>query len=214
MRVIIAEDSVLLRHGMVAMLEASDIEVVAQVGDAASLLARLKVEQPDVVITDVRMPPTQTTEGLEAAIEIKETYPEVGVLVLSAFIDPHYAMQLLDGGHAGVGYLLKDRVVDGSELISAVRRVAAGESVVDGQVVSQLLGRKRVDDPIDRLTDREREVLQLMATGLTNAAISERLTLNPKTTETHVRNIFLKLDLMPDADDHRRVLAVLAFLRS
>lgn len=214
MRVIIAEDSVLFRHGMVALLEADGIEVAAQVGDAAALLARVSADPPDVVITDVRMPPSHTVEGLRAAISIKQDFPEIGVLVLSAFVDPHYALELLNSSESGVGYLLKDRVVDGSELVVGVRRVAAGESVVDGEVVAQLLGRHRLNDPLEALTPREREVLQLMASGLTNRAITERLSLNSKTTETHVRNIFMKLDLMPDADDHRRVLAVLTYLRA
>jgi DNA-binding NarL/FixJ family response regulator len=214
LRVILAEDSVLLRHGMVALLEAEGIEVIAQVGDAEALLARVRADPPDVVVTDVRMPPTQTIEGLQAAIAIKEESPSVGVLVLSAFVDPHYALELLNGSESGIGYLLKDRVVDGSELINGVRRVAAGESVVDGEVVAQLLGRRRDNDPLDVLTSREREVLGLMAEGLTNRAITDQLSLNAKTTETHVRNIFLKLGLMPDADDHRRVLAVLTFLRA
>jgi DNA-binding NarL/FixJ family response regulator len=214
MRVILAEDSILLRQGMAAMLESDGYEIVAQVGDAQSLLARVAADPPDVVVTDVRMPPTQTTEGLEAAISIKRDHPQVGVLVLSAFVDPHYALQLMNESDTGIGYLLKDRVVDGSELINGVRRVGIGESVVDGEVVAQLLGRRRDKDPLERLTDREREVLSLMAEGLTNRAISERLTLNTKTTETHVRNIFAKLGLLPDEADHRRVLAVLTFLRA
>lgn len=214
MRVILAEDSVLLRHGMVALLEADGIDVIAQVDDAVSLLARVAADPPDVVVTDVRMPPTQTTEGLEAAIAIKRDHPAIGVLVLSAFIDAHYALQLLTESESGIGYLLKNRIVHGSELVNGVRRVAAGESVVDGEVVARLMGRKRENDPIDTLTARELEVLELMAQGLTNRAISERLVLNPKTTESHVRNIFIKLGLLPDADDHRRVLAVLSFLRA
>jgi DNA-binding NarL/FixJ family response regulator len=207
MRVVIADDAVLFREGLAKVLEAAGIQVDAQVGDAERLLARVRADPPDAAVVDIRMPPTHTAEGLDAAQRIRADHPDVGVLVLSQYVEPHHAMQLLEGGARGVGYLLKDRVAD------AVRRVAGGGSVIDPDVVTQLIGRRRSRDPIQELTDREREVLALMAEGRSNQAICQRLYLSPKTVEAHVRSIFTHLDLAASADDHRRVLAVLAFLR-
>lgn len=214
MRVILAEDATLLREGLASLLEGSGFEVVAKVGDATALLNRVAADPPDVVITDIRMPPTQTTEGLEAAIQILEQHHGPGVLVLSQHVEPHFALQLLEGADGGVGYLLKDRVMDVSEFVRAVERVADGESVVDGEVVSQMLGRQGNRGPLSDLTEREHEVLSLMAEGWTNRGLAERLSVSTKTVETHVRNIFLKLGLHGDPDEHRRVLAVLTFLRA
>jgi DNA-binding NarL/FixJ family response regulator len=214
MRVVIADDAVLFRAGLGRVLEAADIQVVAQVGDAEQLLGRVRADPPDTVVVDIRMPPTHTTEGLDAAQRIRAEHPRVGVLVLSQYVEPHHAMQLLqDRGAGGVGYLLKDRVADVGEVIDAVRRVAAGGSVIDPEVVTQLVGRRRSRDPIQELTERERQVLALMAEGRSNQAIGERLFVSPKTVEAHVHSIFTRLDLHPGPDDHRRVLAVLAFLR-
>jgi DNA-binding NarL/FixJ family response regulator len=213
MRVVIADDAVLFREGLAKVLEAAGIQVAGQVGDAEGLLARVHADPPDAVVVDIRMPPTHTSEGLGAAQRIRADHPDVGVLVLSQYVEPHHAMQLLEGGARGVGYLLKDRVADVSEVIDAVRRVAGGGSVIDPDVVTQLIGRRRSRDPIQELTDREREVLALMAEGRSNQAICQRLYLSPKTVEAHVRSIFTHLDLAASADDHRRVLAVLAFLR-
>jgi len=214
MRVILAEDSTLLREGLASLLESVGIDVVASVGDATALLKRVAADPPDVVVTDIRMPPTQTSEGLDAALEILDRSPGVGVLVLSQHVEAHFALQLLEGGKGGVGYLLKDRVMDVAEFVRAVERIAAGESVVDGEVVSQMLGRQRDDGPLAALTEREHEVLALMAEGCTNNGLAERLSVSSKTIETHVGNIFMKLGLHPDTDEHRRVLAVLTYLRA
>jgi DNA-binding NarL/FixJ family response regulator len=213
MRVVIADDAVLFRDGLARVLEAAGIQVAAQVGDADKLLARVRADPPDAVVVDIRMPPTHTREGLDAAERIRAEHPRVGVLVLSQYVEPHHAMQLLQGGVQGVGYLLKDRVADVAEVADAVRRVAGGGSVIDPEVVAQLVGRPRVRSPIQELTDRERQVLALMAEGRSNPAICQRLYLSPKTVEAHVRSIFTRLDLPVTPDDHRRVLAVLAFLR-
>jgi DNA-binding NarL/FixJ family response regulator len=213
MQVMIADDAVLFREGLARVLEAAGIAVVAQVGDAEQLLARVRASPPAAVVGDIRMPPTHTLEGLEAAQQIRAEQPQVGVLVLSQYVEPHHAIQLLQGGASGVGYLLKDRVADVNEVVDAVRRVAAGGSVIDPEVVAQLVSRRRTRDPIQELTDRERQVLALMAEGRSNQAICERLFLSPKTVEGHVRSIFTRLDLHAAPDDHRRVLAVLAFLR-
>jgi DNA-binding NarL/FixJ family response regulator len=213
MQVMIADDAVLFREGLARVLEAAGIAVVAQVGDAEQLLARVRASPPAAVVVDIRMPPTHTLEGLEAAQQIRAEQPQVGVLVLSQYVEPHHAIQLLQGGASGVGYLLKDRVADVNEVVDAVRRVAAGGSVIDPEVVAQLFSRRRTRDPIQELTDRERQVLALMAEGRSNQAICERLFLSPKTVEGHVRSIFTRLDLHAAPDDHRRVLAVLAFLR-
>jgi DNA-binding NarL/FixJ family response regulator len=214
MRVVIADDAVLFREGLARVLEAAGIEVAAQVGDAERLVERVRADPPDAVVVDIRMPPTHTREGLDAARRIRAEHPTVGVLVLSQYVEPHHAIQLLQDGASGVGYLLKDRVADVNEVIDAVRRVAAGGSVIDPEVVSQLVSRRRTHDPIQELSERERQVLALMAEGRSNQAISERLFLSPKTVEAHVHSIFTRLDLHAAPDDHRRVLAVLAFLRA
>jgi DNA-binding NarL/FixJ family response regulator len=214
MRVVIADDAVLFREGLARVLEGAGIRVAGQAGDAEALLARVRADPPDAVVVDIRMPPTHTSEGLDAAERVRAEHPQVGVLVLSQYVETHHAMQLLAGGARGVGYLLKDRVADVAEVVDAVRRVAGGGSVIDAEVVAQLVGRRRTRDPIQELTDREREVLALMAEGRSNQAICQRLFLSPKTVEAHVRGIFTRLDLPVTPDDHRRVLAVLAFLRS
>jgi DNA-binding NarL/FixJ family response regulator len=214
MRVVIADDAVLFREGLARILEAAGIQVVAQLGDAERLLARVRADPPEAVVVDIRMPPTHTTEGLDAARRIRADHPGVGVLVLSQYVEPHHAIQLLQGGAQGVGYLLKDRVADVAEVADALRRVAGGGSVIDPEVVAQLVGRRRTRDPIQELTDRERQVLALMAEGRSNQAICERLYLSPKTVEAHVGSIFTRLGLHATPDDHRRVLAVLAFLRT
>jgi len=214
MRVVIADDAVLFREGLARVLEAASIQVAAQVGDAEQLLARVRADPPDAVVVDIRMPPTHTREGLDAALRIRAGHPEVGVLVLSQYVETHHAMQLLEDGAGGVGYLLKDRVADVADVADAVRRVAGGGSVIDPEVVARLVGRRRVRSPVEELTDREREVLALMAEGRSNQAICQRLFLSPKTVEAHVRGIFTRLDLPATPDDHRRVLAVLAFLRA
>lgn len=211
---IIAEDSALLREGLASLLQDAGLEVTARVGDAEALLNRVAADPPDIVVTDIRMPPTQTTEGLAAAIEILERHDDVAVLVLSQHVEPHFALQLLEGTQGGVGYLLKDRVMDIGEFVRSVERVASGESVVDGEVVSQMLGRQAGQSPLANLTEREREVLSLMAEGWTNTSLAEQLSVSTKTIETHVRNIFLKLGLHADPDEHRRVLAVLTYLRA
>ena len=214
MRAIIADDAVLFREGLARVLEAGGIDVAAQAGDAEQLLARVRAQPPDAVVVDIRMPPTHTREGLDAACRIRAEHPGVGVLVLSQYVEPHHAIQLLEGGTSGVGYLLKDRVADVGEVVEAVQRVAGGGSVIDPEVVAQLVSRRRVRDPVQDLSERERQVLALMAQGRSNQAISERLFLSPKTVEAHVHSIFTRLDLPATPDDHRRVLAVLAFLRS
>ena len=213
MRVILADDSVLLREGLARMLVESGFELVAQVGDAEALLAAVDADPPDVCIVDIRMPPTNTTEGLEAALHLRVHHPGVAVLVLSQYVETRYAMELLAQGADGVGYLLKDRVGDVSELLAALRSVVAGRSVIDPTVVSRLVGRRRQADPMETLTAREREVLEQMAEGRSNRAIGERLFLSPKTVETHVSAIFSKLGIEDTADDNRRVLSVLTWLR-
>jgi DNA-binding NarL/FixJ family response regulator len=212
--VIVADDAALFRAGICRLLADAGLEVTAQVGDAAALLEAVERDRPDVVVVDIRMPPSHTTEGLAAARALSERYPGIGVLVLSAHVEPHYAMQLLDSGARGTGYLLKERVIDPAELVDAVRRVAAGGVVIDPGVVAQLVGRRRARDPLDALSEREREVLAVMAEGRSNQAIGERLFLAPKTVEAHVHNVFTKLDLHEAADANRRVLAVLAYLRA
>ncbi len=213
MRVVIAEDSVLLREGVIRLLEESGFEVMAQSSNAEDLLRHVAMHRPDVAIVDIRMPPTHTDEGLVAARAIREQHPTTGVLVLSQYVESGYAMDLLADGAEGVGYLLKDRVSDLEEFASAVRRVGEGGSALDPAVVSQLLGRRRAHDPVDALTPREREVLELMAEGRSNQAIAERMFVTLRAVEKHVTSIFTKLDLPASSDDHRRVLAVLAFLR-
>jgi DNA-binding NarL/FixJ family response regulator len=212
MRIAVADDAVLFREGLSRLLVEAGFEVTVQVGDAGSLLDQVRADPPDVVVVDIRMPPTYTTEGLEAARAIHEDHPAVGVLVLSAHVEATYALQLIEDGAMGAGYLLKERVADLAELGDAVRRVAAGGLVIDPSVVAGLVARKRVRDPLDDLTDRERDVLAVMAEGRSNQAISERLYLSPKTVEAYVRGVFTKLGLQQGADDNRRVLAVLAYL--
>lgn len=215
MRVVIADDSVLLREGLSRLLTEAGFEVVGQAGDAAELLAQVEKGDPDVAIVDIRMPPTHTDEGLRAARELRSRFPELGVLVLSQYVRPSYALELLEDGADGVGYLLKDRVSDIDELAESVRRVGEGGSVLDPSVVSQLVNRHRSEnDPVGRLTSREREVLALMAEGRSNKAIAERLFVSDHTVEKHIQNILAKLDIFESAEDHRRVLAVLTFLGS
>jgi DNA-binding NarL/FixJ family response regulator len=211
-RIVIAEDSVLLRAGLTRLLDEAGEEVLAAVGDAAMLLAAVERHQPDLAIVDVRMPPTQTDEGIRAAIDIRGRWPAVAILVLSQYVEERYAAELLAGGTDGLGYLLKDRVADVHEFLDACRRVGAGGTVLDAEVVAQLLARTRHHDPVERLTAREREVLALMAEGRSNAAIARALVVSDGAVEKHVRNIFTKLDLPPTDQDHRRVLAVLQWL--
>jgi DNA-binding NarL/FixJ family response regulator len=213
LRVVLADDSVLLREGIARLLAEVGISVVGQAGDAAALLDLVREHRPDVAIIDIRMPPTHTDEGLRAAEAIRAEHgTSVGILVLSQYIETTFALRLVADGAGGVGYLLKDRVQDLDDLGDAVRRLARGGSVIDPEVVAQLVGRRgRV--PLDDLTEREREVLSLMAEGRSNQAICDALFLAPKTVETHIANIFSKLELLPAPDDHRRVLAVLAHLR-
>jgi DNA-binding NarL/FixJ family response regulator len=212
-RIVLADDAVLLREALAAALAASGFEVVGQAVDVPGLLALVDRELPDVAVVDVRMPPTHTTEGLEAARRIRAKHPKIAILVLSQYVETRYAVDLIRDDPAGVGYLLKERVTRLRDLTDAVRRVAAGGSVIDPEVVARLLGRRRSHSPLDELTPREREILALMAEGRSNAAIAERLTLDLRTVEGHVRAIFSKLGLEPTTEDHRRVLAVLAYLR-
>jgi DNA-binding NarL/FixJ family response regulator len=214
MRVVIADDSLLFREGLAALLDSAGFEVVAQAGDADQLAAAVATSHPDVAIVDIRMPPTHTNEGLVAANELRARHAGLGILVLSHHVGSRQAVELLADDPTGIGYLLKDRVTDLADFAEAVRRVGSGGSVVDPEVVAALLGRRRQHDRLAELTNREREVLALMAEGLTNHAICDRLTLGAKTVETHVAHIFLKLGLLPAADEHRRVLAVLTYLRA
>jgi DNA-binding NarL/FixJ family response regulator len=212
---VIADDSVLLREGVARLLTEAGFDVVGQAADADELLLEVADKGPDVAIVDIRMPPTHTDEGLRAARQLRSLYPELGVLVLSQFVRPSYAFELLADDASGVGYLLKDRVSDLHELSDAVHRVGEGGSVLDPSVVAQLVGRRRPrNDPIDELTDRERDVLALMAEGRSNHAIAERLFITDRTVEKHVKSIFMKLNISATQDDHRRVLAVLAYLGS
>jgi DNA-binding NarL/FixJ family response regulator len=211
MRVVIAEDSVLLRAGLIKLLAAAEIEVMAAVSDAEQLLAAVPVHKPDAVIVDVRMPPSHTDEGIRAALVIRRQWPEVAVLVLSQYVEERYATDLLAANTSSVGYLLKDRVADVAEFIAALRRVADGGTALDPEVVAQLLVRRR-SDPLDRLTPREHEVLALMAEGRSNSAIGQTLVITDSAVAKHINSIFAKLDLQPGDGDHRRVLAVLRFL--
>jgi DNA-binding NarL/FixJ family response regulator len=214
LRVVIADDSVLLREGLSRLLEESGFEVAAQAGDAEDLMRKVGAHHPDVAVVDVRMPPSHTDEGLQAARRIRNEHPGTGVLVLSQYVEEAYALELLSDSTERTGYLLKDRVSDVETFTDAVRRVAGGGSALDPEVVSLLLGRRRRHDPLEALTAREREVLGLMAEGRSNAAIAEALVVTERAVEKHVTSIFSKLDLPPTVEDHRRVLAVLAYLRS
>jgi DNA-binding NarL/FixJ family response regulator len=212
MRVVIAEDLALLREGIAALLNDAGDDVVATVGDADALLEAASDHVPDLAIIDVRMPPTQTDEGIRAAVELRRRQPDVAILILSQYVEERYATDLLTGGSHGVGYLLKDRVADVGEFLAAARRVAAGGTAIDPEVISQLLSRRRRTDLLDEPTPREREVLALMAEGHANPAIAERLVVTGGAVEKHVRNVFLKLRLPPTDQQHRRVLAVLTYL--
>ncbi|RDI63266.1 LuxR C-terminal-related transcriptional regulator [Nocardia pseudobrasiliensis] len=209
LRIVIAEDSAILRDGLAGLLTDRGHEVVDMVGDATRLSEVIAEHRPDVAVVDVRMPPTFTDEGLLAAIELRRKFPETGVLVFSQWVETRYATELLAGGANGVGYLLKDRVADVREFVDALRRVATGGTALDPEVVSQLMGAARQQDSLARLTPREREVLELMAQGLSNAAIANALTVTERAVEKHIGNIFLKLELPPSDLHHRRVLAVL-----
>nr|MDT0659326.1 response regulator transcription factor [Micromonospora sp. DSM 115978] len=212
LRVTLAEDSVLLREGLAGLLRRFGHTVVASVGDAAALVDTVRADPPDVVVTDVRMPPGFTDEGLRAAVELRAARPALAVLVLSQYVEQTYAAELLDSGRGrGVGYLLKDRIGEVEEFVEALTRVAAGGTVVDPEVVRQLLSRRR--DPLRRLTPREREVLALMAEGRSNAAIARALVVSEAAVAKHIGSVLVKLELPPDTDAHRRVLAVLAYLR-
>ena len=213
MRVVLADDAVLFREALASALSAAGFEVVGQAGEAGGLMRLVRALEPDVAVVDVRMPPTRTTEGLEAAERIRAEHPTVGLLILSQDVETRHVLRLLRDSPRGVGYLLKDRVGNLAEFVDAVRRVAGGGSVVDPEVVSTLLGRGRQPGPLDGLTPRERQVLELMAEGRSNAAIGDRLGLTEKTVEGNVRTILSKLGLEPAAEDHRRVLAVLTYLR-
>jgi DNA-binding NarL/FixJ family response regulator len=210
---VIGEDSVLLREGIARLLDDAGIEVVGQAADAEDLLRKARAHKPDVAIVDIRMPPDNTDDGLRAAATIRAELPEIGILVLSQYVEEHYAVDLLAAGSEGVGYLLKDRVAEVDRFIDAVRRVDDDGSVLDPEVVAQMLGRRRESGPLETLTEREREVLKAMAEGQTNRAISEELFVSERAVERHVTSIFQKLDLSGEDGGHRRVLAVLAYLR-
>jgi DNA-binding NarL/FixJ family response regulator len=214
MRVVVADDSVLLREGVVRLLEEKGFDVVAQAGDAEDLIRKVNAHKPDVAVVDIRMPPTNTDDGLRAALEIRASHPDTGVLVLSQYVEEGYALDLVGDSAGGVGYLLKDRVADVDRFVESVMRVAEGGSALDPEVVAQLVGRARRDDPLAELTPREREVMELMAEGRSNNAIAAHMTVTERAVEKHVTSIFGKLGLPPAPEDHRRVLAVLAFLRA
>jgi DNA-binding NarL/FixJ family response regulator len=214
MRIVIAEDSAILRDGLVSLLTQRGQEVVAAVPDADELIVAVEQEKPDIAIVDIRMPPTHTDEGLRAALLLRAQHPDLGLLVFSQYVETRYAAELLASGSEGVGYLLKDRVADVAEFVDALSRVASGGTVLDPEVVTQLMGASRRTDRVDTLTARERQVLRLMAEGRTNAAIAGQLVLSGGAVEKHVTNIFVKLGLAQSGDDHRRVLAVLRWLES
>ena len=213
MRVVVADDTMLTREGIVRLLRDAGIDVVAEAEDADALLRHVRSDLPDVAIVDIRMPPTHTDEGLVAVQTIRADHPEVGALLLSQYVEPSYAMRLIEDQPERVGYLLKDRVQDIAVVVDALRRIIDGETVIDPTIVSRLLGRRRRDDPVERLTEREREVLSLVAEGMSNKAIAARLFVTERTVEAHVTQIFQKIGLSESPDRHRRVLAVLAFLR-
>jgi DNA-binding NarL/FixJ family response regulator len=214
LRVVIGEDSVLLREGIARLLDRAEIEVVGQAGDAEDVLRKVRAHKPDVLIVDIRMPPSNTDDGLQAARTLRAELPDLGILVLSQYLEEAYASDLLGGGTEGVGYLLKDRVADVDRFVDAVQRVAGGGSALDPEVVAHLLGRHSEDDPIETLSEREREVLALMAEGMSNSAIAERLVITERSVEKHGTSIFSKLDLPQASEHNRRVLAVLAYLRT
>jgi DNA-binding NarL/FixJ family response regulator len=214
MRIVVAEDAVLLREGIVRLLTEADMEVVAQAGDAEDLLRKVRAHKPDIAIVDIRMPPGDADDGLQAAKVIRSEMPDTGVLVLSQYAEDHYPMELLADGADGVGYLLKDRVADVDGFVDAVRRVAAGGSALDPEVVARMVGRRTGDDPLSELTPREREVLELMAQGFSNKAICDELVLSERAVERHITGVLSKLGIPATGQEHRRVLAVLAYLRS
>jgi DNA-binding NarL/FixJ family response regulator len=214
MRVVVADDVLLTRQGIVRLLREAGIEVVAEADDAEGLLREVRLERPDVALVDIRMPPTHTDEGLVAAQTIRAEHPQVGVLLLSQYVEPSYALRLIQEHPEQVGYLLKDRVFDIATVVDALRRIVDGETVIDPTIVSRLLGRRRREDPLAVLSERERQVLGLIAEGMSNRAIAARLVVTERTVEAHVTQIFQKLRLPESADQHRRVLAVLAFLRA
>jgi DNA-binding NarL/FixJ family response regulator len=214
LRVVIADDEVLLREGLDRLLTEAGIEVVGKVGNAGELLRKVRLTRPDVAIIDIRMPPTHTDEGIGAAVEIRSAHPETAVLVLSHYLDSRYALRLMEEHPGGVGYLLKDRVSDLALLTDALTRLQEGECVIDPTIVSRLVRRSPLRSSLDDLTEREREVLALIAEGRSNKGICERLYLSPKTVEAHVKHVLQKLDIDESPDDHRRVLAVLAYLRA
>ena len=214
MRVVVADDVMLTREGITRLLRDAGVEVVAEAGDAEGLLREVRLTRPDVVLVDIRMPPTHTDEGLVAAQVIRTEHPQVGVLVLSQYVEPSYAMRLIQEHPERVGYLLKERVFDIATVVDALRRIVDGETVIDPTIVSRLVGRRRRQDPLADLSEREREVLGLIAEGMSNRAIAARLLVTERTVEAHVTRIFQKLHLPESTDQHRRVLAVLAFLRA
>lgn len=214
MRIVVADDNLLTRQGIVHLLSQAGLDVVGEAADADQLLSLVREHRPDAVIADIRMPPTHTDEGLAAAQRIQVESPEIGVLVLSQYIEPSYALRLISDHPERLGYLLKERLYDGAILVDALRRIAEGETVIDPTIVARLMGRRRSKNPLDQLTDREREVLGLVAEGLSNAAIAGRLHITTRTVEAHVTQTLSKLGIIEDAQSHRRVLATLAYLRS
>ena len=214
MRVVVADDVLLTREGIVRLLRDAGIDVVGEAEDAEGLLRHIRLDRPDVAIIDIRMPPTHTDEGLVAAQSIRAEHPEVGVLLLSQYVEPSYAMRLIEDQPERVGYLLKERVFDIATVVDALRRIVDGETVIDPTIVARLVGRRRREDPLSKLTEREQEVLGLIAEGMSNHAVAARLFITERTVEAHVTQIFQKLGLAESPDQHRRVLAVLAFLRA